>query len=41
MPDDSPSTFSSFFCLDMQDNCVTFVFLTGTFMGVYKNNIDF
>jgi hypothetical protein len=26
--------FFSIFCLDMQDNCVTFVFLTGTFMGV-------
>ena len=26
--------FFSLFCLDMQDNCITFVFLTGTFMGV-------
>jgi hypothetical protein len=30
----SRTHFFSFFCLDMQDNCVTFVFLAGTFMGV-------
>ena len=26
--------FFSLFCLDMQDNCITFVLFTGTFMGV-------